>query len=428
MTFLLGIVHTLLFWCLSPFTQLFSRIRGGFWERHGFYRDVPKQTQQQGTKLWLHGASAGDVLALVPTARDLKNASPTCEIYLTTITDSGHSMGLHFQKRGLFESVHFAPWDYPGAVRRFINHRTPSALILEYTELWPFYINVSKNCGLHVFMHNARFSPNHPRKYRWLFTLYGNLLHAMTAILLRDDAERDRALELNAVPKSLQVTGNTKLDHSLDENPSVQVETLREVLCIEEHDLVWVCGSTHDGEESILISTFQQLSHAFPSLKLVLAPRYAERGQRLVELCESHQLPVSLRSQLVNPDHRVVILDSVGELRACYHLADIVFVGGSFNQRGGHNIIEPAVTGVPVLFGPNMWNAIDSVQLLLGTGGIQVDTSERLLQAITDLLQNDSLRHELGQRARERVTKASGAAARNTNVILGLLNEPDMRA
>ena len=141
-------------------------------------------------------------------------------------------------------------------------------------------------------------------------------------------------------------------------------------------------------------------------------------------MCEEAGLSVSLREHGVNPEHPVVILDSVGELAAAYHLADLVFVGGSFNQRGGHNIIEPAMTGVPVVFGPNMWNVLDSVQLLLGTGGIQVENATRLKQVLLDLLKNDSLRHELGERAKDRIYQARGAAERNSTVILESFNEP----
>ena len=160
---------------------------------------------------------------------------------------------------------------------------------------------------------------------------------------------------------------------------------------------------------------------SFPQLKLLLAPRYIDRTQRVRELCEARSLDVSLREGTSGIDSPVILLNSVGELSACYHLADLVFVGGSFNQRGGHNIIEPAMTGVPVLFGPNMWNVVDSVQLLLGTGGVQVENSARLKQAVFDLLDNDSLRHELGQRARERIHQASGAAERNSRAILDSL-------
>ena len=419
MSYAMSLLHTIIAWFLSPLTQIVPKIRGGFWQRHGIFKlpSAPKL----GKRIWFHGASAGDVLALVPTARALKSADSNLDICLTTITDSGYSMGKKYLDEGLLQHVNYAPWDYPLAVHRYIEHFQPDALVLEYTELWPALIHTSADWDLKTFMHNARFSPKNTRKYHWLFRLYGNLLQRMSALLLRDGTERDRALGLEAIPRTLKVTGNTKLDHSLTEESPDRIEELRQALKFKEEDLVWVCGSTHDGEEEILLDIFTEARARFPQLKLLLAPRYIDRTQRVRELCEARALDVSLREGVSGIDSPVILLNSVGELSACYHLADLVFVGGSFNQRGGHNIIEPAMTGVPVLFGPNMWNVVDSVQLLLGTGGVQVENSARLKQAVFDLLENDSLRHELGQRARERIHQASGAAERNSRAILDSL-------
>lgn len=426
MTVSLRLLHTLIAWLLSPLSLVIPKIRSGFWQRHGIYKNLPPQ--KAGRRVWFHGASAGDVLALVPTARALKDNEPTLDICLTTITDSGYSMGQKFVRDGLLLQVSYAPWDYPAAVRRYIEALRPDALVLEYTELWPSLIHTAADHSVVTFMHNARFSARSFKKYHWLFKLYGNLLQKMNNILLRDNSERDRALELDAIPRTLKVTGNTKLDHSLTEEPHERIEELRATLKISEQDLVWVCGSTHEGEEQLLIQAFIEVRKVFPNLKLVLAPRYIDRAAKLVELCEESNLDVSLRENGVQPSHPVIILDSVGELAAAYHLADLVFVGGSFNQRGGHNIIEPAMTGVPVLFGPNMWNVLDSVQLLLGTGGIQIEDEIRLKQVLIDLLRNDSLRHELGERAKDRIFQARGAAKRNSTVILESFSERDRRA
>jgi 3-deoxy-D-manno-octulosonic-acid transferase len=187
---------------------------------------------------------------------------------------------------------------------------------------------------------------------------------------------------------------------------------------------VWILGSTHEGEEELLLGVYRRLLETSPDLKLLIAPRYVERADRVRGLVEAAGLSVALRSKGNTMGAQVVVLDSIGELAAAYKLATLVFVGGSFTLRGGQNILEPAAQGKPVLFGPHMENFRDSVQVLVGRGGIQVKDAEQLTTVMRDLLGRPASIEALGEMARAQVRQISGASDRNVAALSQLLGAP----
>jgi 3-deoxy-D-manno-octulosonic-acid transferase len=428
-------IAALLSYCALLFVLLFllthPKLRAGHAARFGFYRrPLPPKRHR---RIWMHGASAGDVLALLPTARALKWRQPQLEVIASTITNSGHAMAC--ANLDLFGAVIYAPLDLPGAVNRALDAIAPDVLLLEYTELWPNLIHAARRRGVALVLHNGRFSAARLQRYRWLFAAVGNLLRPFCLILVRDDAEAERAFFLGAPPQVVHVTGNTKFDNLGDGPPAATVKALREATGLRPKDLVWVAGSTHEGEEELLLGVFMALRQTYPSLRLVLAPRYTERCPRLRSLCARRGLETRLRSAgprdrtlrpSTGPDDgpAVWILDTIGELGACYALASLVFVGGSFSARGGQNILEPAACGKPVLFGPNMENFADSVQVLLGRGGLQVNSARQLHRVISALLNCPAHLQELGQTAQSQVRAVRGAAARNAALIEKQLLSP----
>jgi 3-deoxy-D-manno-octulosonic-acid transferase len=408
--------------CLGlPFWLLHPKLRAGHAARLGIYRRALPPKRQQ--RLWVHGASAGDVLALLPTVRALRLLRPNVEVVASTITNSGHAMAI--KHLSLFAAVVYAPYDLPGAVRRALRALQPDVLILEYTELWPNLIHAAAAQGVPLVLHNGRFSLARLHRYRWLFALVGNLLRPLHCLLLRDAQEAERALLLGARPEQLAITGNTKFDSVSQAPNAAKVENLRRwVASNHAQELLWVAGSTHEGEEELLLDALLDLRREFTALKLLLAPRYTERCDKVVALCKKRQLRVSMR-QPVSADVRgiadVLVLNTIGELGACYPLASLVFVGGSFVPRGGQNILEPAASGKPVLFGPHMENFADSVQVLLGRGGIQVASGPQLVRVMRDLLRRSVYRTELGSTAKAQVRAISGAAARNAQHLAQVL-------
>jgi 3-deoxy-D-manno-octulosonic-acid transferase len=415
-----AVLAWILFLLLLPFLLLHPRVRQGIRRRLGFYEGDP--VRGPGPRVWLHGASAGDILGLVPIVRELKALRPDARVLVSAITDSGASMAEQkLIRSGLAEAVTYLPYDLPGACRRAIDTLKPDVLVLEYTELWPQLIQAASRAGVRLAMTNGRIGPGNLGRYRALFAVAGNLLKAFDALLMRADDEAERALQLGAPRDRVHVTGNTKFDALAVSVPEAEDPVVRRALALGQERL-WVCGSTHEGEEGPLLDVFAALRRSFPDLRLVLAPRYVERSGRVRALARERNLTSRLRSEPGGPD-AVVVLDTIGELVRVYQLATVVFVGGSFTRRGGQNILEPAACGKPVLFGPRMENFQDSVQVLVGRGGLQVRDPGALLLLLRELLERPGELQTLGQLAREAVSAVRGASARDARLIADLLPE-----
>jgi len=422
MRFLYVIATWLLFGVLFPVLTLMRKTRDGFWQRFGFY---PRGLLPgPGTpRIWLHGASAGDLLALSPMIDRLRARYPAAKVIVSTMTNTGHLMATERLKRNI-DAVIYAPWDLFGATRRAVAAVQPGLLVLEYTEIWPNLIRAAHRSGARVALTNGRFSPRHLKRYRTLFDLIGNPLHDIDLFLMREDDEAERVLQLGAPGERVRVTGNTKFDALVPLAEAVEDHALREALGLTATATVWIAGSTHEGEEELLFSVYKKLVVASPELRMVIAPRYLERAARVAQLAREAGLHVGLRSS-GNPERApVVVLDTIGELARAYRLATVVFVGGSFITRGGQNILEPAAQGKPVLFGPHMENFHDSVQVLVGRGGIQVKDEEHLVRVMSDLLSRPESIDSLGALARNAVRQISGASDRNVDALAKLLQLP----
>lgn len=418
MPLLYALASIVLFAVLLPALLLVPKLRGGFARRMGFY---PKDflADRPGPRIWLHGASAGDLLSILPIYRELRARRPDAVIIVSTMTNSGESIA-----RSRFadaDAITFVPWDVPGAVYRAVEAIRPDVLSLEYTELWPNLIRRVKRRGGRVVVTNGRISERNVTNYRLLFLFSGNLLRKIDLLLMREQAEADRALSLGAPPERVKVTGNTKFDALLLPGREANNDGLEHAFALHKADRLFVAGSTHEGEEGLLLDVFLRLRRSFPELRLVIAPRYLERVQRVQALCAEKDLEVSLRSAPTG-HAPVIILDTIGELLATYRLATLVFVGGSFTRRGGQNILEPAACAKPVLFGPHMENFHDSVQILVGRGAIQVNDERHLETVAKDLLGQTQKLEELGELAQQAVSSVRGASVRDAEFIVSLLD------
>lgn len=420
MRLLYVLITWLVYLFIWPVLALMRKTRDGFWQRLGFYPAGLVPAKGAGPRIWLHGASAGDLLALSPMIDRLRVKFPDAQVILSTITNTGHLMARERLAKKI-DAVVYAPWDLFGATRRAARHLAPDLLVLEYTEIWPNLIRAVHDRGARVALTNGRFGPTQIGRYRFLFSLVGNPLDDIDLFLMREDDEAERVLSLGAKRERVLVTGNTKFDALAPLAEAVEDTALAAALGLPPGGDVLIAGSTHEGEEERLLEAYAQLIKVRPGLRLVIAPRYIERAQRVLALIASAGLHGGLRSQ-GNPNRaEVVVLDSIGELARAYRLATLVFVGGSFTTRGGQNILEPAAQGKPVLFGPHMENFRDSVQVLVGRGGIQVKDVEQLVRVMTELFARPESLASLGELARTTVRQISGASDRNVEALAKLV-------
>ena len=407
----------LAFLLLWPFLLVHHKTRPGQLRRLGLY--PPREQGPTGRpRIWMHGSSAGDLLALKPMVAELKKRFPGCVVVLSAFTDSGHQIAT--ERIPEADQVTWIPWDLPGAVSRALAAIDPDLLVLEYTEIWPNLIRAAKKRGVKIAITNGRFSPEKIAGYRRFFRFAGDPLASIDLFLMREADEAERVLSLGAVKERVWVTGNTKFDNLVGSDPRDESK-LRAAL---GEGPFLIAGSTHEGEEALLLPVFRRLREEHPRLRLAIAPRYVDRAGKILALAQEAGFTSGLRSAGA-PAADVVVIDTIGELAAAYRLATLVFVGGSFTNRGGQNILEPAAQGKPVLFGPNMQNFHDSVEVLVGRGGIQVRDPEHLRRVAGELLAKPEKIAELGTLARAAVGRISGASARNVEHMARTLAPAD---
>jgi 3-deoxy-D-manno-octulosonic-acid transferase len=410
-----ALMHLLLL-LLLPLWVLHPKLRGGFRQRLGLH---PAGWPGAGERpvVWFHGASAGDVLAQKSVIAELKAAHPELFVLQSCVTNSGYEIA----RRGIagVDAAMYAPLDLPWTVARVMRAVRPRVLVLEYTELWPALIRGAKKAGAAVVLGNGRIHPRRVWRYRLLYRLIGNPLRWLDRLCMREPEEAQRVLALGADPARVVVTGNTKYDAFGPEDGQQCGDdsgALRAELGWPEAAPVLVCGSTHAGEEGPLLDVYAALREGLPDLRLLIAPRYPERSRDVLHLCRKRNLAATPRSRCPAATP-VIVLDTVGELRALYRIASAVVVGGSFVRRGGQNLLEPAACRKPVLFGPDVENFADAARRLVGRGGILVADFARLRSVLAALLAQPAELERLGELAFEAVAGVKGASRREAEAI-----------
>jgi 3-deoxy-D-manno-octulosonic-acid transferase len=371
--------------------------------------------------VWLHAVSVGEVQACAPLVSALCRRDPGLALTVTTFTPTGAA-----RARALFGNVaqvRYVPYDLPGAVRRFLARVQPRLAVIFETELWP---NLYRECGrrrVPLVLASARLSARSVGRYRRLGALFRDTL-AHTAVVAAqgaDDAARFRAL--GADPASTHVTGNIKFDFELPADINARGAQLRAVYA--RNRPLWVAGSTHaGGEEQAVLEAQRQVRAAHPGTLLVLAPRHPPRFAEVAQWLEKAQVRFVRRSQAAaaDDDCEVLLLDSLGELLDFYAAADLAFVGGSLAPVGGHNLLEPAALGVPILVGPDNSNGAEIARLLIGRGAAEVvhDAAE-LGARLSALLADAPARERMGAQGRDCVDGNRGALVKLLALIEPLL-------
>jgi len=372
-------------------------------ERLGFFPPLPSGC------LWVHAVSLGETRAALPLIRALLERYPDQPLLVTTTTLTGSRQ----VREALGERVlHvYAPYDLPGAVRRFLRQTRPRLAVIMETELWPNLLRQCAVAGIPTMIANARLSERSARGYARIRRLTASMLRDVTLIAAQAEADADRFRALGA-PR-VEVTGNLKYDLSLPDDLPERGWQLRRELLGEERR-VWIAASTHAGEDEPILAALALLRPRWPELLLLLVPRHPERFDGVAALCRQQGCKLVRRSEqrACAPDTAVFLGDTMGELLLFYAAADLAFVGGSLVDTGGHNVLEPALLGLPVLFGPHMFNFTEASQRLLeAEAAWQVTDAAALATAVDRLLADPELRRTVGQRGRAVVERHRGALA-----------------
>ncbi|MCP5159103.1 MAG: lipid IV(A) 3-deoxy-D-manno-octulosonic acid transferase [Gammaproteobacteria bacterium] len=370
--------------------------------------------------LWIHAVSMGEVRAALPLIRALLGRYPERPLLVTTTTLTGSRQ----VQEALGDRVRhvYAPYDLPGAVRRFLHRTHPQLAIIMETELWP---NLLRQCAINeipVLIANARLSERSARGYARIRGLTASMLRDITLVAAQAEADAERFRALGA-PR-VEVVGNLKYDLQLPDHLLEQGRQLRREYLGEQRP-VWIAASTHAGEDELILEALIQVRSDWPDSLLVLIPRHPERFDSVATLCRQKNFNIVRRKEqrACLPETAIFLGDSMGELLLFYAAVDLAFVGGSLVPTGGHNVLEPALLGLPVLFGPHMFNFTEAAtRLLEAEAAWRIADARELAAAVSRLFADPRLGREAGQRGCQVVERHRGALAMLLARIEALLN------
>jgi 3-deoxy-D-manno-octulosonic-acid transferase len=398
-----------------------GKYRKGFAERLG---RVPARLQLPGAHepvIWVHAVSVGEVLAVAGLVEELQRRSQS-RIFISTTTDTGQALA---RNRFGEASVFYFPMDFAFAIRPYLRELRPQMVVIAETEFWPNFLRLAHASGARIAVVNARISDRSWPRYRRYRGWMRKLLANVDMFLAQTPADATRLQDIGARPERVRVSGNLKFDIPAPVTPAI-VESVRASIAASGAGPVLVCGSTVDGEETLLLKAFENVLVQHSRAVMILAPRHPERFPAVAALLEQRSVRFCRRSVWNGESLAggVFLLDTIGELAALYALADIALVGGSLVPRGGHNIIEPAQHGVAIVVGNHTENFRDIVSLFQSRDAVRIVGPAELPVVFLDLLANDAERKALGQRAAETMRSQIRAMARTAGELQELLAKP----
>lgn len=413
-------IYTMLLYLMAPFVLLRMAWLGlktpaylsGWPRRLGL--SVP--AAGPGPVIWIHAVSVGEVQAAAPLVERLSREHPRYPILITTMTPSGAAMAR--QRFGDRVTHSYLPYDIPHAMARFIRSVRPLLLLVMETEIWPNLYHHCSERGIKVMLVNARLSCKSYLGYKKIGFFSRRVIAMISKIGAQSPADGQRFISLGAHPDAVSITGNMKFDVPIPAGICGQAQSLRRRLADDRP--IWIAASTHDGEEQQILHAHRSILQAHPSCLLILAPRHPERCTAVAELCSRHGLrtlrkSVALACPAGTP---VYLLDTLGELMVYYAAADIAFVGGSLIPWGGHNVLEPAGLGIPVITGNHVANFAEINQLLLDNGAeLRVGGVQELADKVCRLLADPEHRRHMGQAGKQVVERNRGSTDRIMQLI-----------
>ncbi|XKM13922.1 lipid IV(A) 3-deoxy-D-manno-octulosonic acid transferase [Orbaceae bacterium ac157xtp] len=416
------LLYTCLLYLIQPFVWLRLLLRSRkapayrkrWSERYGFCKNkvIPNG-------ILVHSVSVGETIASIPLIKELQIRYPDLPITVTTMTPTGSAQ----VKKSLGDSVShvYLPYDLPCAINRFLNHVRPKLVIIMETELWPNFISVLHNRKIPLIIANARLSARSAKGYARLGKSIRTLLKKIPMIAVQNKVDGDRFIALGLPPKQLTITGSIKFDIDLSDEQKQQITQLKTQWQLNRP--VWVVASTHQGEDEIILSAYQKLLHIHPNLLLILVPRHPERFKEVEQLIKQRHLNYQLRSQNLIPNEQtqVILGDTMGELMVLYSVADVVFIGGSLVNHGGHNPLEPALHHKAIITGEHIFNFKVICEQLEHAHGLKIikNSADDLFHNVNELLTNRAMREQQGENAFTVLKQNQGAL----NRLLALIDQ-----
>ena len=373
--------------------------------------------------IWLHAASVGEIVATSPMVKEIKREMPNSVVVISVVTASGYDMAKRIIPEA--DGVIFFPIDLPWLSSRVIKSINPRAFLLVETELWPNFLRAARLAHIPVMMVNGRISDKSVGRYRYMGSVLQDMLRTVTKFCMQSTLDAEYIIGLGAQPARVIVTGNTKYDQTYTDVSQQEQASIINQYGFAGRQPVIIAGSTHKGEEEYLFVAYDCVRQSFKQAVMVIAPRDILRADELVNMAAAQGYRAVKRSTLAHKPtegHDIVILDTIGELGRVYSIGDVIFVGGSMVAHGGHNILEPAAHGKPILVGPHMFNFKEIYALLSSRGACdtvrdQATFNEKLL----GLLSDKELSAAMSKNARTIIEENRGAARKNTLELQKLL-------
>lgn len=417
---MLRTLYTIGFTALTPFLilRLWAKslraplYRKRILERFGFFKFSFKQKS-----VWIHAVSVGEVVAAIPIVHYIQKKFPNHAIVFTTMTPTGSSR----VKQAFGDQVFhvYIPYDFPWALNRFFAKIKPCLFIILETELWPNILFACQARQIPVIVANAHLSERSVRGYSRIPALTQKMLQCIHHVAAQSKLDAERFLKIGLEAQKLSVMGNIKFDVQY-KNSAAEIEKINDLKKNFNGRFVWIAASTHPCEEFLILSAFKIIQNQIPNVLLFLVPRHPERFKSVEMLIQEQNLSVLTRSSgsWVQANTAVLLGDTVGELLAFYQTADIAFVGGSLVEVGGHNLLEPAALGVPIITGPYLHNYVEISHLLLKAGGmVKISTVEELAATIIQWFNFPAQRFHAGKCAQNVVHKNQGTTQHLFNLI-----------
>lgn len=367
--------------------------------------------------IWVHAASVGEVVAASPIVRELKRKYPGEMVVVSVVTATGHKMAQRIIPEA--DGHIFFPFDLPVITSRIVKIVDPKIIILIETELWPNFLRLAWQRNIPVMMMNGRISDRSMKRYSLIKPVTVKMLKQIRRLCMQSSFDAEHIMAMGAEPDRVVITGNTKYDQTYATVSEEEKTALKKEFHFDQAGPIIVAGSTHSGEEEIVMRTFKKVLEKYPNARLLMAVREITRAANVKAHIRMHGFSVIRRTEMGTSEdsgrpHQVVILDTIGELGRLYSLADVVFVGGSFVKVGGHNILEPAAHGKPVFVGPYMFNFKEIFELLQKRDVCimaknEADFTEKLMALLADKVRIA----DMGRKALEVVRENQGATRRN---------------